>query len=138
MGPLGVLTPQPGVSYLFQTNDTNHSNDGDGSLWGIANGNHAPSSLTGGALMSPPDTWTPSLGDAIVKIDGKLKVNRFHISLERANYSGTQKIIAQLLKELDQFARNAIKDELATLDPLLRNQAVPDNGREQYDFEGFV
>lgn len=49
-----------------------------------------------------------------------------------------QKIIAQLLKELDQFARNAIKDELASLDPLLRNQAVPDNGREQYDFEGLV
>jgi hypothetical protein len=47
-----------------------------------------------------------------------------------------QKITSTLLKELDQFARNGIKDELATLDPLLRNVAVADDGREQYDFEG--
>lgn len=46
-----------------------------------------------------------------------------------------QKLIGQLLKELDTLARNSIKDELASLDPLLRNRALPDNGREQYDFE---
>lgn len=34
---------------------------------------------------------------------------------------GSQKIISGLLKELDAFARNGIKDELASLDPLLRN-----------------
>ena len=50
--------------------------------------------------------------------------------------SGSKKIISQLLKELDGVARNAIKDELASLDPLLRNQALPDGGREQYEFEG--
>ena len=33
----------------------------------------------------------------------------------------TQKIISVLLKDLDVFARNSIKDELASLDPLLRN-----------------
>jgi hypothetical protein len=49
-----------------------------------------------------------------------------------------QKIIMTLLKELDTFARNAIKDELATLDPLLRNLAVADDGREQFDFENMV
>lgn len=49
-----------------------------------------------------------------------------------------QKIISTLLKELDAFARNGIKDELASLDPLLRNMAVADNRREQYDFEGVV
>ena len=32
-----------------------------------------------------------------------------------------QKIISTLLKDLDVFARNSIKDELASLDPLLRN-----------------
>ena len=32
----------------------------------------------------------------------------------------TQKIISVLLKDLDVFARNSIKDELASLDPLLR------------------
>jgi hypothetical protein len=31
-----------------------------------------------------------------------------------------------------------MKDELATFDPLLRNVAVADNRREQYDFEGNV
>lgn len=43
--------------------------------------------------------------------------------------------MSTLLKELDQFARNGIKDELASLDPLLRNIDVSDTGREQYDFE---
>jgi hypothetical protein len=43
-----------------------------------------------------------------------------------------------LLKELDAFARNGIKDELASLDPLLRNVAIADDGREQFDFEGYV
>jgi hypothetical protein len=33
----------------------------------------------------------------------------------------SQKITSLLLKELDGFARNGIKDELASLDPLLRN-----------------
>jgi len=32
-----------------------------------------------------------------------------------------QKIISVLLKDLDVFARNSIQDELASLDPLLRN-----------------
>ena len=32
-----------------------------------------------------------------------------------------QKIISTLLKDLDVFARNSIRDELASLDPLLRN-----------------
>ncbi|KAI5119102.1 hypothetical protein M0805_004872 [Coniferiporia weirii] len=122
MGPLGVLTPHPGVSYLFQGSDNSHANDsegGNGSLWGIANGGGIGSGApAGNGMMSPPATWTPVLGEVILKIDGKLK-----------------KIVSQLLKELDQFARNAIKDELASLDPLLRNQAVADNGREQYDFE---
>jgi len=118
MGPLGVISPHPGVSYLFQEGQ---GGEGDGSLWGIANGTHITNTVTGGALISPPPTWTPSLGDMIIKIDGKLK-----------------KIIGTLLKELDAFARNAIKDELASLDPLLRNQAIPDSGREQYDFENFV
>ena len=32
-----------------------------------------------------------------------------------------QKMISMLLKDLDVFARNSIRDELASLDPLLRN-----------------
>lgn len=73
MGPLGVLSPHPGVSYLFQGNDTNQLND-EGSLWGIANGAYFPAGLTGAGMMSPPATWTPTLGDMFLKIDSKLKV----------------------------------------------------------------
>ena len=40
------------------------------------------------------------------------------LSVERL---GPQKITSGLLKDLDVFARNGITDELASLDPLLRN-----------------
>ncbi|KAG2124518.1 hypothetical protein BD769DRAFT_1467442 [Suillus cothurnatus] len=117
MGPLGLLAPHPGVSYLFSGADSNvkQMDDGDSSLWGIAN-------VHGGygcALGSPPPSWTPGMGDMLLKVDTKFK-----------------KITSALLKELDQVARNGIKDELTSLDPLLRNVASPDDGKEMYDFEG--
>lgn len=75
MGPLGVLTPHPGVSDLFQGSDSGHTNDGhSGSLWGIANGTHITNGITTAAHMSPPATWTPALNELVIKIDGKLKV----------------------------------------------------------------
>lgn len=74
MGPLGVLSPTPGVSYLFQGSETSHTADGDGSLWGIANGPHMASGLAIGGMMSPPASWSPTLGDMVIKIDSKLKV----------------------------------------------------------------
>ena len=49
-------------------------------------------------------------------------------------YRLSQKLIAQLLKELDDLARIGIKDELASLDPLLRNVAVLDEARETHDY----
>lgn len=53
-----------------------------------------------------------------------------------------QKLIQTLLKELDSFARSSIKEELASLDPLLRNINVPGNnsmpGADDFDFEGTV
>lgn len=96
MGPLGLLTPLPGASYLFhgdsslphpnnqQSNaSVNSDQDVPGSLWSIANaslnasGIAGPpgSTMFGNALGSPPlSNWTPSLGDMVLKIDGKLKV----------------------------------------------------------------
>jgi len=121
MGPLGMVSAHPGVSYLFH-GEVNHHHENDDALWWIANGqgvNVSGHNMNGGALMSPPPAWTPALGEMILKVDGKLK-----------------KIISTLLKELDAFARNSIKDELASLDPLLRNKASTEDGREQYDFEG--
>jgi len=125
MGPLGLQAPHPGVSYLFSGAEATPKDDvkDEGSLWGIAHA-HAPPSTggyTNGGMNSPPPSWTPALAEMVLKVDGKFK-----------------KITSVLLKELDAFARNGIKDELASLDPLLRNVAVADDGREQYDFEGYV
>ena len=50
----------------------------------------------------------------------------------------SQKITSNLLKELDNLARNGIKDELASLDPLLRNLTVSEdtlNGKLGPEFE---
>lgn len=44
-----------------------------------------------------------------------------HVGLFLLSFCCVQKIISTLLKDLDVFARNSIKDELASLDPLLRN-----------------
>lgn len=38
-----------------------------------------------------------------------------------------------LLKELDDYARRGIRNELASFDPLLRNVAVPDSG-QNFDY----
>lgn len=116
MGPLGMITPYPGISYLFSGDET--ARDGDESLLGIAFGSGGAASFGG---LTSPSTWNPLWADMVNKIDSKLK-----------------KIITLLTKELDAFARNAIRDELASLDPLLRNVAIHDLGREQYDFDGTV
>ncbi|KAH9970409.1 hypothetical protein BGW80DRAFT_1447028 [Lactifluus volemus] len=72
-----------------------------------------------GPLNSPPPSCTSALGEHVLK-----------------------KIISVLLKDLDVFAQNSIKDELASLDPLLRNVggwSVPvgngDEGRTTYEFD---
>lgn len=96
MGPLGLLSAQPGVSYLFSGDQFQKygSNTGNpthglpsphltvgpghqdlettsGSLWSIANASNIPH----GAVNVPPATsWTNSLGEMVLKIDGKLKV----------------------------------------------------------------
>jgi len=76
----------------------------------------------GGGLGSPPPIWSPMLGDSIIKIDGRFK-----------------KIITTLVKELDELAREAIKEELASLDPLLRNIMAPSTGNQMdilsFDFD---
>ncbi|KAI6129102.1 hypothetical protein EV401DRAFT_808894 [Pisolithus croceorrhizus] len=122
MGPLGLLAPHPGVSYLFSGQDYSQRpvDDGDGSLWGIANAQGTGHGY-GSAMGSPPPSWTPALGETLLKVDAKFK-----------------KITSTLLKELDAVARNGIKDELASLDPLLRNVTSPVDVREQYDFEGHL
>jgi len=114
MGPLGMITPYPGISYLFSGDET--ARDGEESLLGIAFGSGGAATFGG---LSSPSSWNPLWADMVNKIDSKLK-----------------KTITLLTKELDAFARNAIRDELASLDPLLRNVAIHDLGREQYDFDG--
>ncbi|KAG6845697.1 hypothetical protein H0H87_004958 [Tephrocybe sp. NHM501043] len=131
MGPLGLLSPHPGVSYILSSDTTltgnapmtQHSTpstqyhspyggpeDMSSSLWNIASAGSGsgPGGLAyGGVLGSPPPSWSPQLGETVLKIDGKFK-----------------KITSTLLKELDVFARNGIKDELTSLDPILQNIKV--------------
>ncbi|KAG6898250.1 hypothetical protein C0992_002264 [Termitomyces sp. T32_za158] len=124
MGPLGLLSPHPGVPYILSGENTPTSNisviqhstpntqyhplyggpeDMSSSLWNIANPINGAGGLTyGGILGIPPPNLSASFGELVLKIDGKIK-----------------KITSTLLKELDTFARNAMKDELASLDPLL-------------------
>lgn len=140
LGPLGLLAPHPGVSYLFAGQDSSQKpiDDGEGSLWGIANV-HGANRGCGGAMGSPPPTWTPALGDLVLKVDAKFKVCfQFALLVAQTLTILPQKITSALLKELDMVARNGIREELASLDPLLRNVAGPEDVREQYDFEGIV
>ena len=78
-GPLGLLSPHPGVSYLFSGADALPAYEGDSSLWGIANGGSS-ATVYAGQLGSPPPSWTSSLGDAVKQIDNRLKV-RFYVSV---------------------------------------------------------
>ncbi|EIW85475.1 hypothetical protein CONPUDRAFT_118373 [Coniophora puteana RWD-64-598 SS2] len=130
MGPLGLLAPHPGVSYLFNSNSSSTkpgpSEGGDSSLWGIAHAGYvgvggplAGAGMGMGGLGSPPPSWTSGLGDMVIKADAKMK-----------------RLTTILLKELDEVARSGIKDELSSLNPLLRNlQQSFDNGTS-LDFEG--
>ena len=76
MGPLGLLAPHPGVSYLFSGQDLTPKplEEGDGSLWGIANV-QSPGQNYGSGLGSPPPSWNAGLGDALLKVDTKFKVS---------------------------------------------------------------
>lgn len=77
MGPLGLLSPHPGVSYLFSGADAAPVNDSENSLWGIAHANatnNGPSSIYNGGLGSPPPSWNSAIGDSVRQIDGRLKV----------------------------------------------------------------
>lgn len=137
MGPLGLLSPHPGVSYLFTGADAAPAHEGEGSLWGIAHANPSLAQVYGGGLGSPPPQVNSTILDSVRQLDSRLKV----MSIQNSWHGGpnttlTQKLIAMLLKELDDCARQGIRDELASLDPLLRNVAVPEDSRELYDYEG--
>ncbi|KAJ1310065.1 hypothetical protein OPQ81_006817 [Rhizoctonia solani] len=74
-----------------------------------------------GSVGNQADTiqWTPPLLEMVMKIDVKVK-----------------KILSILLKELDAIARDSIRDELSSLDPLalLRNATSPTSGVTKFDF----
>jgi hypothetical protein len=74
------LSPHPGVSYLFQ-NQT-HVSPADEALWNVALGSTTlggpgPGSA-GGVLHSPPPSWTPALGELVLKVDSKFKVRKLY------------------------------------------------------------
>ena len=68
------LAPHPGVSYLFQSHAPASATDDallNVALGTAGNNNHANS----GVLHSPPPSWTPALGELVLKVDGKFKVS---------------------------------------------------------------
>lgn len=75
MGPLGLLSPHPGVSYLFTGADATPANDGEGSLWGIAHANPSTSQVYGGGLGSPPPQINHTIADAVRQLDSRLRVS---------------------------------------------------------------
>jgi len=97
MGPLGPLSPHPGVSYLFPESSASQNpganpiqnqasaqfgdTDVDSSLWGIANSSNIGTgpaigtSSHGSALAnSQMSNWSGSWGDMVIKADNKIKV----------------------------------------------------------------
>lgn len=97
---------------------------------------------------SQPELWNwsrQSASELDSGVGGYITESRYQVQGEFDNgcLAGTygdapQKITSILLKELDAVARNGIKDELASLDPLLRGVAATEDMREQFDFEGNV
>jgi hypothetical protein len=79
MGPLGLLSPHPGVSYLFSGSNGSSHTEGEVALWGIANasvGGSGPAvgTVYGSATGNLVANWTPALAELILKVDGKFKV----------------------------------------------------------------
>ncbi|KAG9127099.1 hypothetical protein FRC07_000659 [Ceratobasidium sp. 392] len=66
-----------------------------------------------GHHTEPAMQWTTAQMEMVAKIDAKVK-----------------KILSILLKELDTIARDSIRDELSSLDPLLRNVTFPPTSGE--------
>lgn len=97
------LVPQHGVEYVA-----------DEELLKLAESAHGTARLmeVGSPTGFSAGAWSSTVGELVLKVDGKFK-----------------KILATLFKELDDLARQGIRDELASLDPLLRNVApLPTQG----------
>lgn len=79
------LAPHPGVSYLFQSHTPASATDD--ALLNVALGtagnntnNNNNNTNGGGVLHSPPPSWTPALGELVLKVDGKFKVSHYCLS----------------------------------------------------------
>ena len=67
------LSPHPGVSYLFQNQTPTSA--ADEALWSVALGSTTLGGpIGGGVINSPPPSWTPALGELVLKVDSKFKV----------------------------------------------------------------
>jgi len=97
-GPLGLLSPHPGVSYLFTGSEpyVHTPLESESSLWGIANANN-----TAGSMGSPPPNWTSAYGEMVLKVDGKFKVYTTQLLM-----LPTRLIDASHRKSLGFFSRN--------------------------------
>ncbi|THH31531.1 hypothetical protein EUX98_g2637 [Antrodiella citrinella] len=115
MGPLGLLSPHPGVSYLFTGADAAPTNDGDGSLWGIAHANPSTSQVYGGGLGSPPPQINATLSDAVRQVDARLKV---YDRLQSTYKAGKLLPLEYRRKQLYQLAR-AVQENITAVEEAL-------------------
>jgi len=80
--------------------------------------------------MASPSSTSSATGsgivDTVLKLDSRFKVcgitDVWCVAITHVPF--LQKTVNQLLKELDAMARDSIRDELSSLDPLLRNTAL--------------
>lgn len=89
-------------------------------------------------LRQPASKLDSGVRRYLVESGCKVQSEFYDGCLADSDGNAPQKITSILLKELDTVARNGIKDELASLNPLLRGVAATEDVREQYDFEGNV
>jgi len=110
-GPLGVITPYPGLSSLWPSG-LQYEEIPEQGLWQLAAGVSASINVSAPGVLNGPSTSLSKDVEALKGIDARCK-----------------KVIASLVKELDGLAKSAIKAELESLDPLLKNNLVlPDGG----------
>jgi len=112
---LDLASPQPASASFIPTSITSPS---------------STSSATGSGIV-----------DTVLKLDSRFKVcgiiDVLCVAIIHMRF--LQKIVNQLLKELDAMARDSIRDELSSLDPLLRNTALTgSNANESAPASGSV
>jgi hypothetical protein len=138
-GPLGVITPYPGLSSLWPSG-LQYEEMPEQGLWHLAAGGSSSIHVSASGVSNGPSMSLSKDVEALKGIDARCKVSE-RVGVDRSRVvvadDMRQKVIASLVKELDGLAKSAIKAELESLDPLLKNNlGLPDGGGAGDESEG--